>query len=60
MLGTRRASVTVGDGILQKAGLITYTRGAVTIVNRAKLEDAAWECYQVIIRQSRNWRNESS
>jgi hypothetical protein len=60
MLGTRRASVTVGAGILQKAGLITYTRGAVTIVNRRNLEDAACECYQVITRQSRNWRNESS
>jgi len=60
MLGTRRASVTVGAGILQKAGLITYTRGAVTILNRRNLEDAACECYQVITRQSRNWRNESS
>jgi CRP-like cAMP-binding protein len=60
MLGTRRASVTVGAGILQKAGLITYTRGAVTIVNRGNLEDAACECYKVMTRQSRNWRNESS
>jgi CRP-like cAMP-binding protein len=59
MLGTRRASVTVGAGTLQKAGLITYTRGAVTVVDRGKLEDAACECYEVITRQSRNWRNES-
>jgi CRP-like cAMP-binding protein len=59
MLGTRRASVTVGAGILQKAGLITYTRGMVTIVNRSNLEDAACECYEVITRQSQNWRNES-
>jgi CRP-like cAMP-binding protein len=31
MLGTRRASVTVAAGILQKAGLITYSRGSVKI-----------------------------
>jgi CRP-like cAMP-binding protein len=59
MLGTRRASVTVGAGILQRAGLITYTRGAVTIVNRRNLEEAACECYEVITRQAQNWRNES-
>jgi CRP-like cAMP-binding protein len=34
MLGTRRASVTVAAGILQKAGLITYQRGHVNIVDR--------------------------
>jgi CRP-like cAMP-binding protein len=60
MLGTRRASVTVGAGILQKAGLIRYTRGNVTIVNRPNLEDAACECYRLITRQSQNWRNEAS
>ncbi len=60
MLGSRRASVTVAAGILQKAGLIHYTRGAVTIVNRARLEDAACECYEIISRQSENWRNEAS
>ncbi len=59
MLGTRRASVTVAAGILQKAGLIKYVRGAVTIVDRAKLEDAACECYGIISRQSQNWRNEA-
>jgi len=60
MLGTRRASVTVGAGILQKAGLITYTRGAVTVVNRSELEDAACECYQALARQSQKWRSEAN
>ncbi len=60
MLGTRRASVTVGAGILHKAGLITYSRGSVTIVNRSNLEDASCECYQAITRQAQRWRNESS
>src|SRR5579864_6481614 len=38
MLGTRRASVTVAAGVLQKAGMIEYSRGSVVIQNRAKLE----------------------
>lgn len=59
MLGTRRASVTEAAGVLQKAGLIKYARGSVTIVNRNKLEDAACECYAIINRQSQNWRNEA-
>lgn len=59
MLGTRRASVTVAAGILQKAGLIKYARGSVTIVDRNKLEDAACECYASINRQAQNWRNEA-
>lgn len=48
MLGTRRSSVTVAAGMLQKAGLITYTRGRVTIQNRAGLADAACECYRIV------------
>jgi len=38
MLGTRRASVTVAAGILQRAGLIRYTRGEVNVVDRAGLK----------------------
>ena len=38
MLGTRRSSVTVAAGTLQKAGLISYTRGNVTILDRERLE----------------------
>ena len=59
MLGTRRASVTVAAGVLQKSGLIQYTRGAVTIVSRAKLEAASCECYAIMTRQSGNWLRES-
>ncbi len=48
MLGTDRPSVSLAAGVLQKKGLIEYTRGAVKIVNRKKLEDFACECYGVI------------
>jgi CRP-like cAMP-binding protein len=48
MLGTDRPTVTLTAGVLQKKGLIKYTRGAVKIVNRKKLEDFACECYGVI------------
>jgi CRP-like cAMP-binding protein len=59
MLGTRRASVTVAAGVLQKAGLIKYARGSVTIANRSALEDAACECYAILTRQSQNWCSEA-
>jgi CRP-like cAMP-binding protein len=48
MLGTDRPTVSLAAGVLQKKGLIEYTRGAVKIVNRKKLEDFACECYGVI------------
>lgn len=48
MLGTRRSTVTVAAGMLHKAGLIEYARGHVKITNRAGLEDAACECYQLV------------
>jgi CRP-like cAMP-binding protein len=46
MLGTSRPTVTVVAGTLQKAGLITYHRGRVTIVDREKLEATSCECYR--------------
>src|SRR5208283_2889527 len=48
MLGTDRPSVSLAAGVLQKRGIIEYTRGAVKIMNRKKLEDSACECYAVI------------
>jgi CRP-like cAMP-binding protein len=59
MLGTRRASVTVAAGILQKSRLITYRRGDVRIDDRAGLENAACECYETIKRQSEKWQSET-
>ena len=48
MLGVRRASVTVVAGMLQKAGLIHYTRGQMTILDRPGLEEVCCECYRVV------------
>src|SRR3989475_9353539 len=47
MLGATRPTVTVVAGTLQKAGLITYHRGRITVLNRKKLESASCECYRV-------------
>jgi CRP-like cAMP-binding protein len=48
MLGTDRPSVTVAAGVLQREGIIEYTRGSVRILNRKKLESFACECYALI------------
>jgi CRP-like cAMP-binding protein len=50
MLGASRPTVTIVAGTLQKAGLITYHRGRVTIVGRKKLEAASCECYRAATR----------
>jgi CRP-like cAMP-binding protein len=46
MLGATRPTVTVVAGTLQQAGLITYHRGRVTVLDREKLESASCECYR--------------
>jgi CRP-like cAMP-binding protein len=51
MLGVRRPSVTVVAGILQRAGLIRYNRGRVTVLDRQGLEDSACECYALVRRE---------
>jgi CRP-like cAMP-binding protein len=48
MLGGRRESVTVAAGHLQDAGLIHYSRGHITLVDRKGLEATVCECYQIV------------
>jgi len=48
MLGTDRPTVSLAAGMLQKKGVIKWTRGEVQILNRAKLEKCACECYAAI------------
>jgi CRP-like cAMP-binding protein len=48
MLGTDRPSVSLAAGILQRTQIIEYTRGAVRILNRKKLEKFVCECYAVV------------
>ncbi|HEX6634243.1 MAG TPA: Crp/Fnr family transcriptional regulator [Usitatibacter sp.] len=48
MLGVRREGVTEAAGKLQKAGVISYRRGHIKVLDRPKLEAMACECYAVV------------
>lgn len=48
MLGVRREGVTEAAGRLQKDEMISYSRGRIDILDRAKLEKQVCECYQVV------------
>jgi CRP-like cAMP-binding protein len=48
MLGSRRSTVTVAAGVLQRQGMIDYKRGKIHIADRAKLESVSCECYQIV------------
>lgn len=48
MLGVRREGVTSAAGKLQKLGVISYQRGRITVLDRAKLETLSCECYEAV------------
>jgi CRP-like cAMP-binding protein len=52
MLGVRREGVTEAAGKLDRLGVIRYTRGRITVVNRPKLERLCCECYAVVKKES--------
>jgi len=52
MLGVRREGVTEAAGKLQKLGVIEYTRGHITVLDRPKLEALCCECYAVVKKET--------
>jgi hypothetical protein len=64
MLGVRREGVTEAAGKLQKLGVICYTRGQITVLDRKGLEERCCECYAVVRKEterllshSRGWQH---
>ena len=51
MLGVRREGVTEAAGNLQRAGVISYRRGHISVLDRAGLEAHACECYAVVSKE---------
>ncbi len=52
MLGVRREGVTEAAGRLQKQGVIRYSRGKITVLDRKRLEKLSCECYAVVKKET--------
>jgi CRP-like cAMP-binding protein len=52
MLGVRREGVTEAAGKLQKLGVIEYSRGQITVLDRTQLEELSCECYAVVKKET--------
>jgi Mn-dependent DtxR family transcriptional regulator len=52
MLGVRREGVTDAAGKLQKLGVVRYSRGQITVLDRPKLEELCCECYAVVKKET--------
>jgi len=57
-LGVRREGITEAAGNLQRTGCIRYRRGHITVLDRAKLEVRACECYAVLRKEMRRLRSD--
>ena len=51
MLGVRREGVTEAAGKLQRAGIVSYSRGRIEVLDRRGLENAVCECYAVVKKE---------
>ena len=51
MLGVCRPTVTAVAGTFQKAGLISYHRGTITVLDRKGLEAVSCKCYEVVVKE---------
>jgi CRP-like cAMP-binding protein len=54
MLGVRRSTVSIAAGMLQKADVIRYQHGRITILDRVGLENSACECYEAVVSEYRH------
>lgn len=54
MLGVRRSTVSIAAGSLQRAGVIRYHHGKITVIDRVGLENAACECYEAVAGEYRS------
>jgi CRP-like cAMP-binding protein len=59
MLGVRREGITEAAGNLQQAGLISYRRGHITVIDRSGLEALSCECYSVVKKEFRRLLQDS-